>query len=80
MTPRRFVFAEGPLLVSEVTLRTTTGERTAYRVEILGTTVDMELAHPEALRGLVFQQHGLSEGGLRRLDQAIHRELAGRAA
>ncbi len=80
MTPRRFIFGEGALLVTEVQVRTTTGERTAYRVEVLGTTIDMELADPQMLRGIVFQAHGLSEGGLRRLDQAIHRELAGRAA
>lgn len=77
---RRFVFAEGPLLVAEIRERTTTGERTSYLVKVITTETEMSLAHPAALRSIVFQRHGLSEDGLKRLSGAIDREIAGRAA
>jgi hypothetical protein len=80
LTPRRYIFAEGRLMVAEVQVRTVNGERTAYHVTILGTQVDMEIAHPSGLRGIVFQNHGLGEMSLMRLSNAIDRELRGKAA
>lgn len=76
---RRYVFAEGTVLVAEIREPAIGGERTSYLVRVLGEP-DQSLAHPSMLHGIVFRSTGLSERALYRLSQAIDRELKGRAA